>query len=269
MSHEQHDTRPGQSGTRKHRGKEENVATKHIIGVLLLLVLCCIGVLAIPGPSTNASSNSLDFARARVSSQLELDLRQSEGESNQLSGTSVVADTTVGSGYKGNDATPKPREAQPAARRGSPPPHPKTEGPDIKSAAVLAAKLDQEGYKKLWLPPEPDGSPTLQWKWDIGNQVIADWGGGELGNIAAAVAYAESSYNCGNTTGDHGRSWGLFQINLAHKGRWTSKGWIRNDLKDCWKNQTIAKEIYHDQGFSPWGAYTHPRRSPRYLQFLK
>lgn len=131
-------------------------------------------------------------------------------------------------------------------------------------AAELKLAASKGYYKKLSLP-----SYAEQWKWDIGNRIIKDWGGGELGHKAAAIAYAESSYNCGNTTGDDGRSWGLFQINIAHKKRWERHGFTRNDLKDCWKNQEIAMEIYHEQGWRPWGAATHPVGRPRYLQFLK
>lgn len=86
-------------------------------------------------------------------------------------------------------------------------------------------------------------------------------------DIAVAVAKAESGMRCGalnpaNTDGSADK--GLFQINTVHEARIARHGWSYEDMTDCEKNLTIAKEIQTEQGWTPWSAYNNGS----YKQFL-
>lgn len=81
---------------------------------------------------------------------------------------------------------------------------------------------------------------------------------GKDGKVAVAVATAESGLTCKryqnwlnkNKTVDHG----AFQINSIHLWR---VGGDANKLLDCKTNIDVAYQIYKEQGFRPWVAYTN------------
>lgn len=86
-------------------------------------------------------------------------------------------------------------------------------------------------------------------------------------DVAQAVARAESGHNCQalNKNTDGSMDVGLFQINSIHIARIARHGWGLQDMMDCEKNITIAKEIQMEQGWNPWVAYW----AESYKPFLK
>lgn len=95
--------------------------------------------------------------------------------------------------------------------------------------------------------------------WTVYSQSIYNTFGTQ-GQIANAVAYAESSHN------PYAANWvypdasvGLFQINLyAHAWRipgytWSEKtAWLQNP----WNNIWLAKQLYNESGWYIWGGFT-------------
>lgn len=114
-------------------------------------------------------------------------------------------------------------------------------------------------HKVFVLPPGED-----DWKNGLAAEIIEGWGGGKVGHEAAAIAFAEDGLNC-DAIGDHGHSFGIFQINDVHRDKWEAHGWTEEDMLDCDKNQVIAKEIYADQKWRPWSTF----KNEKYLEFLQ
>ena len=248
----------------QRREEDRSKVSPLVLLSLSALLVFCLGVVGLPFRRAEGAGAQRDYYQALDRADAQ---RADTGGSGSLAkGELPIVGPLPQTGGRSRDT--EPGNGHVPVRPGNVPVNVAQKGgTPVRSKPVPpkpTAKPVAKSYRRLALPPEAE-----QWKWDIGNRIIAAWGGGELGHKAAAIAFAESSYNCGNTTGDKGRSWGLFQINIAHKKRWTSKGWDRTALKDCWKNQEIAKEIYREQGWGPWGAATHPIGHPRYLQFLK
>lgn len=77
--------------------------------------------------------------------------------------------------------------------------------------------------------------------------------------MALAISWAENgSRKCdrvspANSNGT--KDYGVFQINTIH-------AW-RGNLTDCKENIRIAKEIFDEQGWSPWSVY----KNKRYLTY--
>jgi len=84
-------------------------------------------------------------------------------------------------------------------------------------------------------------------------------------DVAIRMAKSENfwnltkSFDCGRThTNKNGSvDYGLFQINDIHAKRVAKHGWTMEDMKDCIKNIEIAHEIWVEQGWMPWSAYTN------------
>jgi hypothetical protein len=78
--------------------------------------------------------------------------------------------------------------------------------------------------------------------------------------VAYAIAKAESGLNCSqiSQTSDYG----LYQIHLPlHQWRFDKFG---GKWDNCWDNARVAKQIYDEQGWSPWTVW----QSGVYLSFL-
>lgn len=74
---------------------------------------------------------------------------------------------------------------------------------------------------------------------------------GSDAKMALAISQAENgTRQCDREgkTKDHG----IFQINQVHLNRWTIE-----QLKDCTENIKIAHLLFHEQGWTPWVAYTN------------
>jgi hypothetical protein len=69
---------------------------------------------------------------------------------------------------------------------------------------------------------------------------------------AIGVARCESHLNPGAISRGGG-NWGLFQINRAQARRVAAMGYQWNDLLDARVNSQVAKAIFDEQGWRPWG----------------
>jgi hypothetical protein len=92
------------------------------------------------------------------------------------------------------------------------------------------------------LPPPAPGSVEA---------VIAEVFGPDA-RAAIGVASCESHLNPGAISRGGG-NWGLFQINRAHRGRVEAMGYRWEDLLDARVNSLVAKSIFDEQGWRPWG----------------
>jgi hypothetical protein len=72
------------------------------------------------------------------------------------------------------------------------------------------------------------------------------------GRAAIGVARCESHLNP-KAISRGGGNWGLFQINTAHRGRVAAMGYQWEDLLDARVNALVAKSIFDEQGWQPWG----------------
>jgi hypothetical protein len=50
-----------------------------------------------------------------------------------------------------------------------------------------------------------------------------------------------------------GGNWGLFQINTVHRKRVAAMGYQWEDLLDARVNSLVARSIFVEQGWRPWG----------------
>lgn len=152
-----------------------------------------------------------------------------------------------------------------------------------KNYQVEYRKFDFEGPKvttpKVWISKKPEPqvvvmSPIVidrlkenllsdipEDKKEIAEYIIDKFG--DHAQLALSIAKAESHLNCDaigvNTNGSV--DFGVMQINSVHM----KKGYRLSELADCKKNVDIAFEIFEQQGFNPWVAYT----SGKYLTFYK
>jgi len=69
---------------------------------------------------------------------------------------------------------------------------------------------------------------------------------------AIRVARCESGLNPAAIS-KGGGNWGLFQINTAHRSRVARMGFQWEDLLDPAVNSIVAKAIFDEQGWRPWG----------------
>jgi hypothetical protein len=81
--------------------------------------------------------------------------------------------------------------------------------------------------------------------------IIADVFGPNA-RAAIGVARCESHLNPGAISRGGG-NWGLFQINRAHRARVEAMGYRWEDLLDARVNSLVAKSIFDEQGWRPWG----------------
>ncbi len=79
---------------------------------------------------------------------------------------------------------------------------------------------------------------------------------GEDAGTAIAVFRAESGLRCNAVSRTY--DYGVAQINAVHQWR------FRGDMFDCAENLRVAYQIYQEQGFRPWVAYTNGA----YLKYL-
>lgn len=75
---------------------------------------------------------------------------------------------------------------------------------------------------------------------------------GAHGQEAIRVANCESRLHPGSVS-RNGENWGLFQINTAHRQRVAAMGYRWEDLLDARVNALVAKAIFDEQGWAPWG----------------
>ena len=75
---------------------------------------------------------------------------------------------------------------------------------------------------------------------------------GEHGSAAVAVARCESGLNP-QAVSRGGGNWGLFQINKVHRGRVQAMGYQWEDVLDARVNTLVARSIFDEQGWQPWG----------------
>jgi hypothetical protein len=75
---------------------------------------------------------------------------------------------------------------------------------------------------------------------------------GPNAQAAIGVARCESHLNPGAISRGGG-NWGLFQINRAHQRRVEAMGYRWEDLLDARVNSLVAKSIFDEQGWRPWG----------------
>lgn len=73
---------------------------------------------------------------------------------------------------------------------------------------------------------------------------------------ALAVAKAESGMNCNafNVNSNGSVDFSIFQLNSVH----LKKGgeWTLENMANCYKNVDLAYEMWKEQGFQPWVAFT-------------
>jgi hypothetical protein len=82
--------------------------------------------------------------------------------------------------------------------------------------------------------------------------VILEVFGPQHVRAAIGVARCESHLNP-KAISRGGGNWGLFQINTAHRGRVAAMGYQWEDLLDARVNALVAKSIFDQQGWQPWG----------------
>ena len=75
---------------------------------------------------------------------------------------------------------------------------------------------------------------------------------GAHGREAIGVARCESHLTPAAVS-RNGANWGLFQINTAHRSRVAQMGYRWQDLLDPRVNALVAKSIFDEQGWRPWG----------------
>lgn len=118
----------------------------------------------------------------------------------------------------------------------------------VQNPFVLVTKPAQEMYVRTTSP-----SVEVEQTSDLFDKYF-----GEEADIARAVAMAESKMNSQaiNHSDGHGvcrGSFGTMQIACIHTERF---GVELKDLLDEETNIRIASEIWKEQGWTPWGAYT-------------
>jgi hypothetical protein len=75
---------------------------------------------------------------------------------------------------------------------------------------------------------------------------------GEHADSAIGVANCESRLNPAAVSRGGG-NWGLFQINKVHRGRVEAMGYSWDQILDARVNTIVAKSIFDEQGWRPWG----------------
>lgn len=76
---------------------------------------------------------------------------------------------------------------------------------------------------------------------------------GNLAGQAVNVARCESGLNM-NAVSSGGGNWGLFQINVVHRGLVESMGYSWGDILNPYINADVARAVYDQAGgWSPWG----------------
>lgn len=75
---------------------------------------------------------------------------------------------------------------------------------------------------------------------------------GAHGPAAIRVARCESGLNP-RAVSRGGKNWGLFQINTVHRSRVVAMGYQWEDLLDARVNALVARSIFDEQGWRPWG----------------
>jgi hypothetical protein len=119
-------------------------------------------------------------------------------------------------------------------------PPPTVAPPVVKLAAVVRGA--PVAAPTVPLPPPAPGSVEA---------VIAEVFGPNA-QSAIGVARCESHLNPAAVSRGGG-NWGLFQINRAHRGRVEAMGYRWEDLLDARVNSLVAKSIFDEQGWRPWG----------------
>ena len=69
---------------------------------------------------------------------------------------------------------------------------------------------------------------------------------------AERVARCESGLRP-NAVSPGGANWGLFQINTVHRGLVSSMGYSWDQILDPYVNAKVARRIYNQGGWQPWG----------------
>jgi hypothetical protein len=116
----------------------------------------------------------------------------------------------------------------------APPPAPVVVRPVVVRVAVVAPPVAGP-------PPEPGSVEAI---------IIEVFG--PDAPSAIGVARCESHLNPAAISRGGG-NWGLFQINRAHRGRVEAMGYRWEDLLDARVNALVAKSIFDEQGWRPWG----------------
>jgi hypothetical protein len=122
-------------------------------------------------------------------------------------------------------------------------PKPKAKPSTVAPRTTVPPKADQRSTAMAASPPPPAGTVEA---------VIMEVFGPEHGRAAIGVARCESHLNPAAISRGGG-NWGLFQINTAHRGRVAAMGYQWEDLLDARVNALVAKSIFDQQGWQPWG----------------
>ncbi len=103
-------------------------------------------------------------------------------------------------------------------------------------------------------PPPPAPAPAPAPAPDPGSveAVIVEVFGPAHGQAAIGVARCESGLNP-SAVSRGGGNWGLFQINTVHRKRVAAMGYQWEDLLDARVNSLVARSIFVEQGWQPWG----------------
>jgi hypothetical protein len=75
---------------------------------------------------------------------------------------------------------------------------------------------------------------------------------GAHAQAAIGVARCESGLNP-RAVSRGGGNWGLFQLNTVHRGRVARMGYRWEDVLDPRVNALVARAIFDEQGWQPWG----------------
>lgn len=75
---------------------------------------------------------------------------------------------------------------------------------------------------------------------------------GDVYAKAVRVARCESSLNP-DAVSRNGANWGLFQINVVHRARVEAMGYSWDQILDPYVNAAVARSIYDESGWGPWG----------------
>jgi hypothetical protein len=98
--------------------------------------------------------------------------------------------------------------------------------------------------------PEPEPEPVAAPSGSAEEAIAAYFP--DVYDEAVAVASCESGMNPGAVSRS-GKYHGLFQISTIHRGRVESMGYSWDQILDAWVNSAVARAIYDEQGWGPWG----------------
>lgn len=114
--------------------------------------------------------------------------------------------------------------------------------PTVNVAAAVATPAAVPPAAAPVPPPDPGSVQAI----------IVEVFGSDPGQAAIGVARCESGLNPGAVSRGGG-NWGLFQINTVHRKRVAAMGYQWEDLLDARTNSIVARSIYVEQGWQPWG----------------